>query len=222
IFSQMIQRPTLSLTLSPKKSILEKRLTVRRESEKLVIESLLEKRLYEAFDVFDNAEIGEVDVRDLGTIIRALGCVITEAELQEIQVEVEDVENNCVPINRFVEYMSKAINERKFKPAEPEELLKAFQLLDPENRGYIMKDDLEKSIMEIGEPFTKEEVADMMAVACDAETGKINYEHYINLLIVKIPKDINVYNIVDEIEAAKLAELPVKRKWENIFFRDNT
>lgn len=72
----------------------------------------------------------------------------------------------------------------RFKPAEPEELLKAFQLLDPENRGYIMKSDLEKSIMEIGEPFTKEEVADMMAVACDAETGKINYEHYINLLIV--------------------------------------
>lgn len=44
----------------------------------------------------------------------SIGCVITEAELQEIQVEVEDVENNCVPINRFVEYMSKAINERKY------------------------------------------------------------------------------------------------------------
>lgn len=102
--------------------------------------TLLERRLYEAFDVFDNARSGEVDVRDLGTIIRALGyikhkiqiilylshsifysflchstgCVITEAELQEIQVEVEDVENNCVPINRFVEYMIKAINERKY------------------------------------------------------------------------------------------------------------
>lgn len=63
-------------------------------------------------------------------------------------------------------------------------MLHAFQVLDPENRGYIMRDDLEKSIMEIGEPFTKEEVAEMMAVACDPKTGKINYEHYINLLIV--------------------------------------
>lgn len=76
----------------------------------------------------------------------------------------------------------------RFKPAEPEDLLKAFQLLDPENRGYIMRSDLEKAIMEIGEPFTKEEVADMMAVACDPQTGKINYEHYINLLIVCIQK----------------------------------
>jgi len=47
-------------------------------------------------------------------IIYLIGCVITEAELQEIQVEVEDVENNCVPINRFIEYMSKAISERKY------------------------------------------------------------------------------------------------------------
>lgn len=37
--------------------------------------TLLERRLYEAFDVFDNARSGEVDVRDLGTIIRALGYI---------------------------------------------------------------------------------------------------------------------------------------------------
>lgn len=74
----------------------------------------------------------------------------------------------------------------RFKPAEPEDLLKAFQLLDPDNRGYIMKDDLEKAMMEMGEPFTKDEVADMMAVACDPATKKIHYEYYINLLIVRM------------------------------------
>ncbi|XP_076623623.1 dynein regulatory complex protein 8, partial [Colletes latitarsis] len=153
----------------------------------------LEKRLCEAFDVFDTAKVGEIDVSDLGTIIRALGCVITEAELQEIQVEVEDVANNCVPLNRFLEYMCKAINERKFKPAEPEDLLKAFQLLDPENRGYIMRDVLEKAMMEIGEPFSEEEIADMMAIACDPQTKKINYEHYINMLIVRIAYFFLVY-----------------------------
>lgn len=41
------------------------------------------------------------------------GCVISEAELQEIQVQVEDVENNCVTQERFVAYMSKAICEQK-------------------------------------------------------------------------------------------------------------
>ncbi|XP_035738854.1 dynein regulatory complex protein 8-like isoform X2 [Vespa mandarinia] len=178
--------------------------------------TLLEKRLCEAFDVFDNARNNEVDVRDLGTIIRALGCVVTEAELQEIQVQVEDVVNNCVPLNKYVEYMHKAISERKFKPAEPEDLLKAFQLLDPDNRGYIMKDDLEKALMEMGEPFTKDEVADMMAIACDPATKKIHYEYYINLLIVKMPKNANVHSILHQMEIDKLASMPKKRRLESL------
>lgn len=33
----------------------------------------LEKRISDAFDVFDNARSHEVDVRELGTIIRSLG-----------------------------------------------------------------------------------------------------------------------------------------------------
>ncbi|XP_043490254.1 dynein regulatory complex protein 8-like isoform X2 [Polistes fuscatus] len=200
--------------LSIQKNISEKRIS-KRESLKLPDEpTLLEKRLCEAFDVFDNARNNEVDVRDLGTIIRALGCVITEAELQEIQVQIEDVENNCVPLKKFVEYMHKAISERKFKPAEPEDLLKAFQLLDPDNRGYIMKDDLEKTLMEIGEPFNKDEIADMMSVACDSATKRIYYEHYINLLIVKIPKNENLYSIVDEID--ELESMPKKRRLESL------
>ncbi|XP_048512961.1 dynein regulatory complex protein 8-like isoform X2 [Athalia rosae] len=120
--------------------------------------SMLEKLIHNAFDVFDTAKILEVDVRDLGTMIRSLGCVMTEAELQEIQVQLEDVENNSVSQSRFVEYMTKTISEHKLKPAEPEELLQAFQLFDPENRGYIMRDDLAKALMELGEPYTQDEV----------------------------------------------------------------
>lgn len=77
------------------------------------------------------------------------------------------------------------INPR-FRPADPEDLLKAFKLLDIENRGYIMRKDLEKALMEVGEPFSKEEINEMMAIACDPETSRINYEHYINLLIVSL------------------------------------
>ncbi|XP_017787872.1 PREDICTED: EF-hand calcium-binding domain-containing protein 2-like [Habropoda laboriosa] len=184
--------------------------------------SLLEKRLCEIFDVFDTAKTGEIDVRDLGTIIRALGCVITEAELQEIQVQVEDVVKNCVPLDRFLEYMCNVINERKFKPAEPEDLLKAFQLLDPENRGYIMHDDLEKAMMEIGEPLSKAEINNMMSIACDSETKRINYEHYINLLLVKIPDELNVYSIVDAMDAAKLEAMPKKRRLESLLMEYQT
>ncbi|XP_023246678.1 EF-hand calcium-binding domain-containing protein 2-like [Copidosoma floridanum] len=95
--------------------------------------------------------------------------------------------------------MCKANSEQKYKPADPEDLLKAFQVLDPDNRGYVMRDDLEKSLTEMGEPFTKEEINEMMSVACDPQTSKIHYEHYINMLIVtKITTDKNVNNIYEK------------------------
>lgn len=39
--------------------------------------------------------------------------------------------------------------------AEPEKLLEAFQVLDPDGKGYITKDNISKLMMEEGEPFTQ-------------------------------------------------------------------
>lgn len=57
-----------------------------------------------------------------------------------------------------------------------------------------MREDLEKVMMEIGEPFSIEEINNMMAIACDPKTKQINYEHYINLLLVCIDI-LYIYNI---------------------------
>lgn len=70
------------------------------------------------------------------------------------------------------------------EPAEPEKLLEAFHVLDPENRGTLTKDYLGKLMMEEGEPFTQEELDEMMAVAIDPLTGLIPYEFYLNQLMV--------------------------------------
>ena len=51
-----------------------------------------------------------------------------------------------------------------------------------------MRSNLEKALIEIGEPFSKEELNEMMSVACISETNKVHYEHYINLLIVSLYK----------------------------------
>lgn len=87
----------------------------------------------------------------------------------------------------------------RYKPADPESLLKAFQVLDQDNHGYILKGDLEKAVMEIGEPFTTQELNEMMSVACDPQTNKINYEHYINLLIVSILILYHLFKIIGNI-----------------------
>lgn len=72
------------------------------------------------------------------------------------------------------------------EPASPEKLLEAFHILDPENKGYVTKEYLSKVMMEEGEPFTQEELDEMMAVAVEGQTNMIPYEYYLNQLMVEI------------------------------------
>ncbi len=57
-----------------------------------------------------------------------------------------------------------------------------FLALDVEKKGYIEADQLQLLITTYKEKFSPEEVKDMMAVAVDAEQGKIFYEDYAELL----------------------------------------
>lgn len=72
----------------------------------------------------------------------------------------------------------------RLQPASPEELLKAFQTLDKERTGVLSRNAMVHAMMEEGEPFTQEEIDEMMAVAISPETGDIPYEYYINQIMV--------------------------------------
>ncbi|KAK9511009.1 hypothetical protein O3M35_005664 [Rhynocoris fuscipes] len=76
----------------------------------------LEKKITECFEIFDHAANKTVDVREIGTIIRSLGCIPTEAEIQEIIVNVEDQENaGTVPLQNFLPHVDGLIKQFKYE-----------------------------------------------------------------------------------------------------------
>ncbi|KAL0273583.1 UNVERIFIED_CONTAM: hypothetical protein PYX00_006220 [Menopon gallinae] len=157
----------------------------------------LEKRITEAFEVFDHGNNKTVDVREVGTILRSLGCCPSEAEIQEILVSIEDHETASVYLTHFLPAVTQIITERKLQPASAEALLDAFRTLDKQGKGYLTKEYLSKLMMEEGEPFTQEEVDEMMEVAVDSDTGNIPYEYYINQIMVPVENpEYNVYALI--------------------------
>lgn len=116
----------------------------------------VERKIADAFQIFDHHGNKSVDVREIGSIIRYLGCVPDENELNEIisATELED-SSGVVHLSKFMPYVQQILLENKMKPAAPEKLLKAFQILDPENKGFIHKEYMTKILMEEGEPFTQ-------------------------------------------------------------------
>ncbi|XP_048525403.1 dynein regulatory complex protein 8 isoform X5 [Dendroctonus ponderosae] len=155
----------------------------------------LERRIADAFEVFDHAGNKTVDVREIGTIIRGLGCCPTEAEVQEITVGVEDPETpGSVHLSKFLPYVSQLITEHRvsrffrYEPASPETLLEAFRTLDPEQHGFLNKEYISTLMTQDGEPFNQDELDEMLEIAIDPQTQTIPYEYYINQLMIDEPQ----------------------------------
>ncbi|KAM6367527.1 dynein regulatory complex protein 8 [Alca torda] len=145
----------------------------------------IEKKIMEAFEVFDHERNKTVDVREIGSIIRSLGCFPTEAELHELLAKVEEEEpTGYVHLEKFLPVMTKVLLDRSYQPIPEDVLLHAFEVLDENKCGYIAKEDLVKYLTEEGEPFTQEEMEDMLSTALDPETNTLRYRDYISMTVV--------------------------------------
>lgn len=79
------------------------------------------------------------------------------------------------------------------EPASPQKLLKAFEVLDPENKRFLTKEYFAKLMREEGEPFSEEEIRTMLSVAVDPIPGNIPYVFYISQLKVIYPFNLYKY-----------------------------
>lgn len=66
----------------------------------------VEKIIADVFVTFDNVGNNTIDSREVGTVIRALGCCPTEAEVQEAILATEQPDNpGIVKLSVFMPYM---------------------------------------------------------------------------------------------------------------------
>ncbi|KYO23852.1 dynein regulatory complex protein 8 isoform X2 [Alligator mississippiensis] len=145
----------------------------------------IQKKITEAFEVFDHESNKTVDVREVGTIIRSLGCCPSEAELRDMLAEVEEEEpTGYIHLEKFLPMMTKVLMEKRYRPIPEDVLLHAFEVLDQNKNGYLTKQELIKCMTEEGEPFTQEEMEEMLSAAIDPETNKIRYKDYISMMVV--------------------------------------
>lgn len=78
------------------------------------INNELERRIADAFEIFDHGGNKTIDVREVGTVVRALGCCPSEAEVQEILVAIEDPAfPGSVHLSKFLPHVAQLITEHK-------------------------------------------------------------------------------------------------------------
>ncbi|XP_063128212.1 dynein regulatory complex protein 8 isoform X4 [Rattus norvegicus] len=90
--------------------------------------------------------------REIGTIIRSLGCSPTEGELHDFIAEVEEEEpTGYIRFEKFIPVMTTVLLEKRYRPIAEDVLLRAFEVLDPTKRGFLTKDELVKYMTEEGQ-----------------------------------------------------------------------
>lgn len=84
-------------------------------SATVLITTDLEKKIADAFLIFDHQGNKTVDVREIGTILRYLGCVPSENEINEIitATEFED-SNGAIHLSRFLPHVTQLLAEHKW------------------------------------------------------------------------------------------------------------
>ncbi|ELT88829.1 hypothetical protein CAPTEDRAFT_195790 [Capitella teleta] len=146
----------------------------------------IQKKVSDAFDIFDHESNKTVDVREVGTIVRSLGCCPSEAELHDMLAEIEEEEpTGYVRFERFLPMMTRVLMERRYKPQAEDILLKAWHVLDTEIKGHLTQEELTKYMTQEGEPFLQEEMEEMLSAAMDPDKGTILYKDYASIMAVE-------------------------------------
>eukprot|EP01065_Artemidia_motanka_P022985 TRINITY_DN2728_c4_g1_i1.p2 TRINITY_DN2728_c4_g1~~TRINITY_DN2728_c4_g1_i1.p2 ORF type:complete len:325 (+),score=129.32 TRINITY_DN2728_c4_g1_i1:83-976(+) len=112
-----------------------------------------------------------------------------EDQPQDLDLEMEHklFDTDCGKKRRFYELMMETLLTHTHQGVlmvrdSEERILKAFETLDPERRGYIDSEYLKELMTSRGEKFTNEEVLEMLNAAADPETGYIKYDDYAPIL----------------------------------------
>ncbi|KAF0043338.1 hypothetical protein F2P81_004675 [Scophthalmus maximus] len=145
------------------------------------------QKIRAAFDAFDYEANSTVDVREIGTIIYSLGCFPSQKDLHDFIAKVEEDHTGYIHLDKFLPAMTKVLQEHKFPPISEDLLLQAFEALDKEKKDYLDPEELTKYMTQEGEPFTQEEMEEMLTALAD-HRNQIHYKDVVSQMTIKPDK----------------------------------
>uniref|UniRef100_A0A3Q3N4B4 EF-hand calcium binding domain 2 n=1 Tax=Mastacembelus armatus TaxID=205130 RepID=A0A3Q3N4B4_9TELE len=140
------------------------------------------KKIKAAFQAFDYESNDTVNVREIATIIYSLGCFPTQKDIHDFIAQVEEDHTGYVHLEKFLPAMTTVLFETN--RSSP---LRYVILIIPINYPIMYKRFSNPSCLSMvvfapGEPFTQEEMDEMLTAFTDHENNRINYKVIISQL----------------------------------------
>ena len=143
-------------------------------------QELIDKCKY-YFDLLDKTNSGKLTTKEMSTVFKSIGISITEQELKELLCETGSKPEGPYEI-AFPDFVT--LLTRKMKDYDTEtELKELFENLDKEGKGYLNVEDLKELRETVGEKYTTEELAEMLAEADIDHDGVLRYEDFTKMML---------------------------------------
>lgn len=163
------------------------------------IKSELDAIIAKKFKLFDFKSNHMMSATHVGTLLRILGCVPLESEIQDIISKTEFYQKKgVIHLANFLKHVKPLLQNKEMMSLKMEQLLDLFILLDPKNRGYIPKDEFVTLMKEYGEQLSDEELSTMLTSAIfDSDTNHVNFEMYARKLAYSPAEQNSIHKIAE-------------------------
>ena len=143
-----------------------------------------ENNVYEICQLFDKENNETIDSNDLIDLIKALGIMLTEENIEIIKDFISKNKKEKIPFKEFFDLYDNLMINKKSKEEEEKELISAFEFFDGENTGYIDVNYFKKAICSFGNKLNENEFNELMGKAIFDKTNKsFNYKEFIKTIL---------------------------------------
>lgn len=152
----------------------------------------LHKKMDDLFAIFEKSDQENADhvcdVREVGTIMRSLNLNPTEFMIHQVVESIEETESQgYVKLDKLRNILLDILMTNEYRGQlvvrdDEDTIVRAFEMLDREKKGYVESEYLREVMTTMGEAFSADEINEMIHAASDPETGHIYYEDFAAML----------------------------------------
>ena len=134
-----------------------------------------------AFELFDKDRTGQIQTKELGTIMRNLGQNPNKLTLTKMINDVDMDGSGTIDFSEFLGLMIISMKDADSK----EELIEAFVAFDKKGNEYITSYELRDVLNHLGEDLIPEDVEDLMKEADVDGDGQEDFNEFIKMMMNK-------------------------------------
>lgn len=132
----------------------------------------------EAFDQYDHDGGGSIDAEELKALMMSVGSAPSDEEVKEM-IRIADADGSgSVDFYEFVTLMAHKMGEVK----DDSKIREAFDIFDMDGSGYISKGELQRLMINVGEPVTAGDVQGLFEEIDSDNDGSISVDEFCKIV----------------------------------------